>query len=1292
MEWFPASEWKSTGKKNQREGSMLQAATTVFHRATICAFAFAALAVTTYAQTTQTGIHGTVNDPSGAVVPNAVVKLTDTGTGREKSTTTASDGGFVFPDLQAATYKLSVSATGFQTAVYASVVVDSGRVTDVPVKLSLGNATETVEVSAAAPLLETSTNEIGTTINNSSIQNLPYSSRDVLMFSLLMAGNTTANDPTGRDSTFNGLPNAALNISIDGMNNNSQRFKSGGTSMYAFAPERIDAIEEVTVSTTGLGADASGGAMNIRFTTKRGTDKYHFSAGEQFANEDLNSNTFFGNLRGQPIAKSRQNNPYGSFGGPLLPFVPKMKHRLYFFAYFEAQPQPTSTTNTVTVLTPSSQSGNFTYIGTDGVTRTVNLLQAAGAAGYTSTIDPTISSIFGAINSSQSKASGFLNISGQPYWQTMEWTQPQDTTYLFPSARVDYQIAPKVNWHGTWNLRHENIAGAPNYPGMTQYDYGGSYKITTYVATSAVDWQVSPTMLNNITFGVQSNGEYFYEGSYPQQWSIYGNRVIATPLISQVVVNELPDVRNNPVYQVRDDLNWVKGKHTILIGGVYLHTSFWESSYGSAGVPSYNIGIASGDPVVTALTAALPAINSGNGDLTNAENLYALLTGRLSSISGSVNVNEYTHQYNEFAPITQRFAFNTGGLYIQDNFRVTPHLTVNYGFRWEFDGPIQSTNGIDSEPTTGSLFGPSTGLFSPGSLNGNMNPQLAVVKAPYQSDLVNPAPNVGIAWNPTGAGGLLGKLLGEGKTVIRAGAAITYYNEGMNAISNLLSSNQGTVQSESAQAGNPGFPIGGVNLSSATPPITVTPASFAFPIPLSNYAFTGSQGLYMVNSNLKTPYTTNWNLGIQRELFAKTVLEVRYIGNKSTHMWHYQNLDEVNIFENGFLPQFVQAQQNLSINSANGKGNTFVNNGLAGQASIPIFETAFGANGSNAALSTSSGFANTTFVTDLQEGLAGTLASSLASVTSPTYYCRLVGSNFTPCANLGYTNKTQYPMNFFVPNPYASSLHYQSDDGNTNYNALQVEARKAFSHGLTATGNFVWSHSMGDLLNGSDQTATYQWFTQRNARLSYGPTPFDRRMAFNAYWTYNLPIGKGRDINIDSAILDRIIGGWTLGGVEQIATGSPSILSSSRDTVNNLAQSGVVFGNGLTLSELQQDLSTIPNLHQVTSSGNLVSNVSTLAQASGIANPAYYGPATTPGAFGQLAYIYGTTSFTMNMSLNKTIRIHERLNIGFRLEALNFLNHPFFALGSTSVTANTFGQVSSATGNRTVLMRAFLSW
>ncbi|MFN0123699.1 MAG: hypothetical protein ACKV2V_24625 [Blastocatellia bacterium] len=123
------------------------------------------------------------------------------------------------------------------------------------------------------------------------MQNLPYAGRDSLNFAVLIVGSSRST--SDRNSTFNGLPNASLNITLDGMNNNSQRFKSGGASFFAFAPARIDAIEEVSVSTTSLGADAGGeGAMQIRMTTKRGTEQYHGKILYQGTNEALNANSF----------------------------------------------------------------------------------------------------------------------------------------------------------------------------------------------------------------------------------------------------------------------------------------------------------------------------------------------------------------------------------------------------------------------------------------------------------------------------------------------------------------------------------------------------------------------------------------------------------------------------------------------------------------------------------------------------------------------------------------------------------------------------------------------------------------------------------------------------------------------------------------------------------------------------------------------------------------------------------------------------------------------------------------
>src|SRR5207249_3127719 len=132
---------------------------------------------------------------------------------------------------------------------------------------------------------------------------------------------------------------------------------------------------------------------------------------------------------------------------------------------------------------------------------------------------------------------------------------------------------------------------------------------------------------------------------------------------------------------------------------------------------------------------------------------------------------------------------------------------------------------------------------------------------------------------------------------------------------------------------------------------------------------------------LRNPYVQTWNLGIQRELAKDTVLEVRYVGNKTTHKWHLYGVQEVNIFENGFLKEFINAQNNLKINQAAGV-NSFQNRGLAGQLALPVYETAFGARGSQPALAAASGFTSNTFINQLTQGNAGSAAATLAGATS----------------------------------------------------------------------------------------------------------------------------------------------------------------------------------------------------------------------------------------------------------------------------------------------------------------------
>jgi hypothetical protein len=233
-----------------------------------------------FAQVTTTGeIHGSVLDPVSAVMPNVKLRLEDESTAIVRETLSNKDGGFVFVTLPAGSYKLTASAAGFRTAVFTGVIVETARTRDVAVQMAIGETSSSVEVSGVATPIETTANELSNTVQNRLVQDLPLSGRDMLGFGLLTAG--AQRGSSDRNSTSNGLPNASLNITLDGVNNNSQRFKSGGTSNFVFAPLRLGAIEEVTVSTSGLSADASGeGAMQMRFVTKRGSNQFHGAAFE----------------------------------------------------------------------------------------------------------------------------------------------------------------------------------------------------------------------------------------------------------------------------------------------------------------------------------------------------------------------------------------------------------------------------------------------------------------------------------------------------------------------------------------------------------------------------------------------------------------------------------------------------------------------------------------------------------------------------------------------------------------------------------------------------------------------------------------------------------------------------------------------------------------------------------------------------------------------------------------------------------------------------------------------------
>ncbi|MCI0392457.1 MAG: carboxypeptidase regulatory-like domain-containing protein [Acidobacteria bacterium] len=1250
-----------------------------------------ATAPLTLAQIATTGqIVGTVQDQSGAVIPGVELQLQNEDTKAIQTANASADGGFVFPTVLPGSYMLTATKQGFETTVYKGLVVNAARTTNQTVILKVGAVTQTVEVQSESQVLHTTTNTISGTVDQKYLQDLPLPGRVVLPFVLLMAG--AQQGVTSRDSTINGLPGGSLNITLNGINNNAQRFKSGGTSFFAFVAPRLESVQEVTIATSNLSANSTGqGAIQIQFVTKSGTNSWHGEVFWQPENSALNANNWFNNARRIKRPVFIRNDQGGAIGGPII------KNKLFFFVSYAHVKTPQSADFETRVLTPAAQTGIFSYVGSDGATRSVNLLQIAGQNSFPSTINPIIGAQLQKIQSSTS--AGALS-TFDLFRNRLRWVAPSPVTNQFPTARIDYQVTEKlrVSVSDTYNhnVNDRGFRGTV-LPGIFTTEQSVGQISNPYIANASATWAIRPNMVNEFNFGIQSNQEIFNIG-YDR--SLFQPRVMNFPLTlpsGLEVTNGLGfgitfQPRNNPIYNLADNFYYQRGNHAFSFGGNYNRAIVHQGTLGDAGTPRFSFGVTANDPITAIFnTTTLPGIP--NDARNDALALYALLTGRISNVAKTVNVDEKTQQFADDQPVTIRERQTSFGLYFQDSWRVNRSLTLNYGLRWDFQGDNFNTNDIYTSPTLLDLFGPSgaaaggdnsPNLFNPGSLPGIANPAIYQRSHAYSRDYHNPGPHIGVAWNPSFQNGWLGRLFGDRETVFRGGYSVSYYSEGLLNFTNNAGNNPGLRQSGNLVPGVD-FPAGSLRLGDPLPAFNLFPRSFSFPLPLSNFAFSNT-AIATIDPNIKAPYVQTWSASIQRELKQGSVLEVRYAGNRGVRLWHTFNTNETNIFENGFLNQFIQAKRNLDINAANGRGQTFINNSLAGQAAIPIFEAAF------AGMAAAQGFGNASFITQLQTGQAGALANTFA--TTSTYFCRLVGNSFGPCTGLGFNTPGQYPINLFRLNPFLGNANVLSDNSFSNYNALQIEFRQRLAHGLTMNVNYAWAHAMNDRYNKNvDNSGNFA--TLRNRRLDYGPSTFDIRHVLQAFGTYDLPVGQGRRFSVDNSVLNGVIGGWTVGGIFRIQSGLPFKLSSGRMTVNQ-SDAGVIL-NGVTASDLQKLVGVFR-----TSGPDVFFLDPKLAGSDGRASSSFLSPPTTPGQFGAYVYLHGPKFVTTDLSLAKAVPlIKEKLRMELRAEMVNAFNHPIFEVptGGTfgvtpvSITATNFGRTttttvgSTTTGSRQVQFR-----
>jgi hypothetical protein len=1243
------------------------------------------LAPPAWAQQTLGTVNVTVVDASGAPVPGALLNLKDQATNDTRSAVSQEAGNYSFVNLTFGQYKLTVSLQGFATQSY-DVVVQSARTTDVKATLKVGGVEESVEVSGAAPVVESSSNAINTTIDMKQIEDLPLAGRNIAQLSQLTAG---------YNGTWNGLPSFAQSNSVDGTigNTNRWRYQTLNSAQNTAITPRLENIAEMVVSADQIDMNQGFGSssMTITYITRRGTNSFNGRVYEGYRAEFLDAKNW-----GSSVKPEYHRNDFGgSAGGPIL------RDKLFFFGSMSALDIPGGALRTQTFLSDNAKQGVFAYAN-GAKANLFNVFAAYNAANGTtfpasvSQINPMTSARIAAVDSYRQNAgvlSGPEQQPTDPNLRTWEWERPNSQRTYYPTFRLDSNVSQ--NWRVNVSYNQTRLdapnANADHWPG----DGRGAANTSNNVSTSlGVQTILSPNLINDFKGGwlytAQSFGVGGSEGFY------------TSPIINYNYGNyndnyELPNSRKQPVFSVSDTMTWTKGTHTLRFGGNWYRevNQYWDPPEGYSII---NLGLDQNDPARNVLTKEALQAAAGPGapvptdaEWANARSLYAMLAGRISSFSGRHAYLPATGGYaTGSTPDKNGVAFSTldellksWGLFAQDSYRMKPNLTVNMGLRWDFVSPDKDRTGKYHSLTPQDVFGPTAvgDLFNPGpqSLTGTFDPVYVAREASYGHWNITPQPSVGIAWTPRSGASFVEKMLGGDKSVLRASYSFRRFTMPQQFVWDFGSSFANSFyQNFSASPGLSGdlgqFAPGSIALgqtgwlpqscaqtASAPACYVYSPGQYAQVVHMKESTFLGGTVAGMKN-DIRMPYASSWTVGIQRDLGGQRALEVRYNGNITRNQWLASNINEVNIFENGFLTEFQNAQKNLSINQAAGV-TSFANRGLPGQTNLPIL--------------TSTGIAvnNAAAVNNLLNGQAGTLANTLA--TNRDFFCRMVGTSFEPCGS-SYGAGAGYPINFWRANPFATgAATYMDDSGYSNYNGLQLEFRQRQWHGMSMNANYTLSKTYGVAV-ATDFAAGYNQFTLRDPLSSETPLPTDRRHVVHVSSTYDLPFGRGKQW-LTSGILEKIAGGWTVSTIVTFQSGTPFRITGNNNTFNNLRDGGLVL-NGITQQDIQDRVGLYfdkaglayflpPDwVSQAKADGTLASN-------------------NMPGTWGDIFYLHGPHQTFTDIGISKAVNITDRIRFKFQTEMLNAFNHPVFGQGTTGLTATGFGRANQIGTSRRIEFR-----
>jgi hypothetical protein len=782
----------------------------------------ALFSTTLFAQNTAQ-INGSVKDASGAVLPGVEVTATQTATGATRSAVTNETGAFTLVNLAVGPYQLEAVLPGFRTFSQSGIVLQVGASPVVNVTLEVGQVTETVEVQADAALVETRATGVGQVIDNVRVMELPLGGRQVtelIILSGAAVGGGQQNSPRNYPTDI---------ISVGGGSNNSLAFSlDGGAHNDPYGNQALplpfpDALQEFKVETSTVPAQYgffAAGAVNV--VTKSGTNQFHGSLFEFVRNRAFNARNTFAAEK-DPL---KRNQFGGVIGGPIV------GSKLFFFAGMQITYQRTDAKGTTAyVPTPQMLAGDWTTYASSQCQSSPVTLRAPF---QNNRIDP------GSFSRPALEVLKRLNVQTVDACGKVSFGRRTNQDEYLPVAKIDWQISDKHSMFGRWEMARLDTPS--DYDGQTilsislpdyyrhakSFVLGDTYSITSTMISSfrgtVLRTVNEKTLADQFTFTDLGVRGHVHPENYPKiaLISVSGAFNILTG-------PSTPSVTNTTVVHFGDDVSWLRGTHQIGFGANYIHNVMNYTSSTSA-------------PGSMAFTAANTGLSLGD-----------FMTGRANT-------------FNQSGIGAEPFRQNFFALYLQDTWKASSKLTLNYGVRWEpYFGPYDASSkraffsrerfdqGLKSEVFPNAP----AGVFFQGE--GGVPDTLSMFSNDYGKRF---APRLGVAFDPKG----------DGLMTIRAAYGLFFATPHLHQ-----------------SGGRRDTPPGGTNISVNTPSFEDPWASYPggvspYPVAVTkNTTFPLSTRYVAFPWDMKMPYINQWNLSVQRQVGSNWLLAANYIGNNILH-------------------------------------------------------------------------------------------------------------------------------------------------------------------------------------------------------------------------------------------------------------------------------------------------------------------------------------------------------------------------------------------------------------------------